>query len=190
LETILKAIEEFDQAAFLFLNHLHHPILDFLMLWASDKYIWIPLYGFLLYLIVKTFKTGSAPVILALIAVIVLSDQTASSLMKPLFERFRPCHDPELHEQVRLVAGCGGKFGFASSHAANTFGLAFFIWAALKTACRYIWTIFLWAALVSYSRIYLGVHYPGDILAGALIGAAAAGFMWRVYKISLHRLGY
>lgn len=129
-------------------------------------------------------------VILALIVVIILSDQAASSLMKPLFERFRPCHDPELQEQVRLVAGCGGRFGLASSHAANSFGLALFIWIALKRTYRYIWLMFIWAAFVSYSRIYLGVHYPGDILVGALAGIISAILMWRLCKIGVRRLWY
>src|SRR5690606_4235929 len=103
---------------------------------------------------------------------IALADQVTSALMKPYFMRLRPTHEPDLARLVHTVNQYkGGKFGFASSHAANTFGVATFLFLALKDSYRYTGLLFLWAGAVSYTRIYLGVHYPGDILAGALVGA-------------------
>ena len=110
-----------------------------------------------------------------------MTDQFTSGLMKPFFERLRPSHEPALEGMVHMVSGySGGKYGFASSHAANTFGIAMFLSCLLKVEKPWINWLFLWAALVSYTRIYLGVHYPGDIIVGALIGVA---FGWLVFKL-------
>lgn len=130
--------------------------------------------------------------IASLILTIVVADQTASTLLKPTIQRLRPCHVAYLQNKIHLVVeSCGGTYGFASSHAANSFGLAMAIWLVCRAAGpvsnrykKYLWCFFPWAAVVSYSRIYVGVHYPLDVLAGALIGCGAAYLsVWAVQKL-------
>jgi undecaprenyl-diphosphatase len=103
--------------------------------------------------------------------------------MKPFFARLRPSREPSLEGLVHLVNGyTGGKYGFASSHAANTFATAFFFWLLFKDRYRWVWVLFVWAVVMTYTRIYLGAHYPGDILVGMLIGLGAAWTGFTVQK--------
>lgn len=179
MNEVINKLEYWDQQLFLFLNGLHASALDWPMYWISEKYTWIPFYAIILAFIIWQFKYKAIYLLLGIGLVILFADQLTSGLMKPLFERPRPCHEPVLEGLVYLVKGCGGKFGFASSHAANTFGLAMFLWLTFKDRYGWISIIFLWATVVSFSRIYLGVHYPLDIIVGGLLGALIA---WSVYK--------
>ncbi len=118
--------------------------------------------------------------VLFLAALIALSDQSSVHLFKNVFERLRPCHNPDLEGMVHLVRGhCGGKYGFISSHASNTFAVAIFLRSVLRTRPVVI-LLFAWAVLVCYSRIYLGVHYFCDVLVGGLWGAFLG---WRMYRL-------
>jgi undecaprenyl-diphosphatase len=164
-------IANLDRELFFILNGLHASWLDPVMFYVSKTFTSLPLYGFLLYLIIRTFKTQSWVPLLLIALCITGTDRITSGLMKPTFERLRPTHEPMLQDRVHTVKGyTGGKFGFASSHAANTFGVALFAFLLLRTQYRGMGYLFLWAGIVSYTRIYLGVHYPGDILVGAVVG--------------------
>ena len=112
--------------------------------------------------------------VLTLAAAVAISDQTASALLKPLTLRLRPCHEPALQNLIHPVLECGGQYGFASSHAANTFALATGVWLLVGKQHPWVKWLYLWAFLVAYSRIYVGAHYPLDILAGTGIGVLAA----------------
>ncbi len=169
---MIEFLIKLDTQLFLFLNEIHNPFWDELMYWISYKYTWIPLYAFFLILIIKHYKWKSLYIIVAVALLITLSDQISVKVFKFGFERLRPCHNPNLEGLVHIVKGhCGGKYGFVSSHAANTFALAMFLSLLFKSFYKYSTLLLLfWAAIVSYSRIYLGVHYPADILGGALLG--------------------
>jgi undecaprenyl-diphosphatase len=151
----------------------------------SSKILWLPLYVLFLYLIVKQYKKQSWLIILLIIAGIALTDSLSVVLFKDIFLRLRPSHNPAFEGMIHLVNGYkGGDYGFVSSHAANTFALATTLSYFLKSKLRYFpYFIYSWAAIVSYSRIYLGVHYPADVVCGALFGSFIALLMLKIYRI-------
>lgn len=169
---MIDQLRALDRSAFLAINGAHSPWADALMHTVSLMAVWIPLYVFLLYLVrVRWGLRGlvwSLPVIAAMVW---CTDSGSVLLFKETVHRLRPCHVPELAGLVRTIDGCGGAFGFVSSHASNHFGIAAFMIGALRGTPRWSrWALPGWAALIAYSRIYLGVHYPFDVLAGGLYG--------------------
>jgi undecaprenyl-diphosphatase len=174
----MTTIQDLDTQFFLWLNSFNSPKFDGIMAWISAKNSWIPLYILIIATIFYFFKKKGLFYILSLIVAVALSDQFASSLLKPLFKRLRPCHEPALQNLIHLVGNCGGQFGFCSSHAANSFALATLLnlfggkqWKALPI-------MYVWAFVVSYSRIYVGVHYPIDVLVGAFVGIFFANIVY------------
>jgi undecaprenyl-diphosphatase len=135
-----------------------------------------------LYLVIKEYKKESWIILLGIAITILLADQITASFMKPYFARLRPSREPTLQGLIHIVKGyTGGQFGFASSHAANTFGTATFFFLAFGKTKRWIIWLFVWAAFMTYTRIYLGVHYPGDILVGGIVGMICG---WVGFKCS------
>ena len=176
-------IERIDQAVFLFLNSLHKPFWDEVMWVISAKLPWLPLYLFILIMLGIKYKKKFLIIFPLLLLTVTLSDQLSVHAFKEVFQRLRPCHEPALDGLVHIVNGkCGGKFGFVSSHAANTFAVAVLSLNLLRRKW-FITGILAWAALVSYSRVYLGVHYPGDIICGGLLGAVIGYAMFKLYSL-------
>lgn len=140
--------------------------------WISERFSWVPLYVVLAVLMILKFKWRLLILAPFVTLLVISSDQISVHLFKDVFMRLRPCHNPLIADLVHTVNNhCGGQYGFVSSHAANTFALACFVGLVLKNHFKWMLPFMLsWAAIVSYSRIYLGVHYPGDILGGALLG--------------------
>ncbi|MBR6092127.1 MAG: phosphatase PAP2 family protein [Bacteroidales bacterium] len=165
-------LNNWDHQLFLFLNGLHVGWLDPVMTFISSELGWIPFYAVLVFLVFYKYKWKGLWVLLGVAVAITLSDQIASHLFKPMVMRLRPCHDPLTKDLVYLPDGhCGGLYGFMSSHASNTFALASLIYMTMKKHYSKIgWVMFPWAALVSYSRIYMGAHFPGDVICGAALG--------------------
>lgn len=188
LQLMLKHLKNWDEEVFLWLNSFHTEALDPIVLQLTQTITWIPLYLLLLYLIYRNDPKNSAWVIGGLMCTILLADQLSSGLMKPYFERLRPCHDPRWEGILHLYGRCGGLYGFVSSHAANTFGLATFLTLKLGKQQKAIAWLFLYALLVSYTRIYLGVHYPLDVVFGAFVGVLAAYFSWLLVVVLKRKL--
>ena len=165
-----ESLIELDKQLLLFGNSFHSPFWDNFISIFSGKLVWIPAALAILYVIIRTEKRRSVWVLLFLVLTVVLTDQISSSIIKPLVERWRPTREPSLEGLVQLVHGyMGGHYGFVSSHAANSFGVALFT-SLLFRRKWYTWTIFVWALANVYTRIYLGVHYPLDILGGMILG--------------------
>ncbi len=178
----MEKIIELDRQLFLFLNELHVAWLDQPMFLISTEWFWFPLYGFLVYLMVKKTKKQSWLPILAILVTVLLSDQISGKIKRSV-QRYRPSHDILLENQVHTVNGYrGGMYGFVSSHAANTFAVAFFVSLFLELSFVYFQLLFFWAVLVSYSRLYLGVHFPMDLLCGGCLGLLIAGIVFLLAK--------
>lgn len=179
---MLDYLKQLDTQLFLFFNSHNNPFWDSVMWYFSGKYFWIPLYLCLLGYVIYKYRKQSWIILVGVIILILLSDQISSGIIKPLVERLRPSHDPSLAGLVHIVHNYrGGPYGFLSSHAANTFAFAVYI-ALLFRIKAFTWCILIWAAVVSFSRIYLGVHYPGDVLCGALLGIVIG---YGVYKVTV-----
>lgn len=180
---MIEKILVYERSAFFALNGSDSVFLDHFMWLYSGKAVWLPLAIFLLLvLLYKKNWRESLLIILAIVLVVTLCDQFASHLCKPLFTRFRPTHHPDFMEDVKTVFGYrGGRYGFISSHAANAFGFATLLSLIIRD--KFLsWTLFLWAVLTAYTRIYLGVHFISDIVPGILVGLCFGYFVYRLYR--------
>lgn len=180
---MVEKILTYERDLFFMLNGSDSPFLDRFMWLYSGKAVWLPLAAFILVvLLYKKNWRESLFILLAIVLVITLCDQFASHVCKPIFTRFRPTHHPDFMDQVKTVFDYrGGRYGFISSHAANAFGFATFM-SLLFRYRLFTWTIFFWAALTAYTRVYLGVHFISDIVPGAVAGIF---FGWIVYWLYL-----
>lgn len=180
-------LERFDQQLFLFINSSNSPFFDHFMYAISGRLIWVPLYlAILIYLGIK-YKRKFLIILIFIILAATLADQS-SVIVKNIFHRLRPCHEPSIIGIVHLVNGeCGGVYGFVSSHATNCFDVALLSLLFIKKRW-YTISIIFWAGIIGYSRIYLGVHYPGDVICGSFLGAFIGWSMYNLYILTDNKI--
>jgi undecaprenyl-diphosphatase len=174
-------LERLDQQLFLYLNSFNSPFFDQVMSIISGTATWIPLYlAILIYLGIKLKRKFL--ILLVVIAVAVTLSDQISVLIKNSVHRFRPCHQPSLEGIVHLVNGyCGGLYGFVSSHASNSFMVATLCLLLIRKRW-FTCSMIIWAMIIGYSRIYLGVHYPGDVLCGSMLGVLVGWVIFKLYE--------
>ncbi|HRE50546.1 MAG TPA: phosphatase PAP2 family protein [Flavitalea sp.] len=177
-------LDKTDREVFSFIHaSASSPYLDWLMMAMRNPPIWIPLYAFMLYWIIRKHKQFAWPFILLSLVGFAITDFVSASILKPFFARPRPCYDPELTAILRNLIGCGGRYGLPSSHASNHFGLAAFWFLAVShiSGKKWYW-LWIWAILICYAQVYVGKHYPFDIIVGAGLGITVGclmGFLFR-----------
>jgi len=184
----IQSLIELDQELLLFINSFHNGYWDNFFWMFTSKEVWVPLYLTIAYIIFKNQGLRGLGTVLAIGLLITLCDQISTNVFKEGFERLRPSRDPDLQYLVHLINGKrGGMFGFVSSHSTNSFGLAMFT-SLLFRKRTYTIFIFAWAAINAYSRMYMGVHYPGDIIGGLLLGLLLGQLVYSLYIKLIPRL--
>jgi undecaprenyl-diphosphatase len=177
-------LEHLDQQLLLFINSHNSPFWDTVMYTLSGRVIWAPLYlAILIYLGVR-YKRKFLVILIFIILAVTMADQFSVQLFKNVFHRLRPCHEPSLQGLIHLVNGeCGGLYGFVSSHASNSFNVALLSLMFIRKRW-YTISIITWASVIGYSRIYLGLHYPGDVICGAMLGALIGWGCYKLYEMT------
>lgn len=182
----IEWIEALDIQLLLLINGLSSPFLDNLMWTFSSKLFGVPFYLIFILILFKNKPFRSAiTCTFLLVLVVVLSDLTAKYCFKEIFQRFRPSHNLILKDQLTFLNKpdgtfyIGGLYGFISSHACNMFALSFLFYKYIKNKFpKSIWLLLFWASLISFSRIYLGVHFPSDVIVGGIVGIVIAQFLY------------
>lgn len=186
---MIEWLEHLDQQIILFINGLHNPVLDEIMWYISSKFLWFPFYLFLFVLVYIKFSLRSA-ILFTLFgfAAVGLADFLATFVFKEMIARYRPSHHLEISQFLNFYEFKpgeyyrGGQYGFVSGHATNSFVIAVMFIQRLRSTYRWITPLLIvWASLVCYSRMHLGVHYLSDIIGGALLGTLIALIVYRIY---------
>ncbi|AEG99997.1 MULTISPECIES: phosphatase PAP2 family protein [unclassified Lacinutrix] len=179
---MLEQLVELDKELFLYLNNLGNVYWDAFWMFYTAKFHWIPFYAILLYLLYKRLNSKMFILTLILVVFMITFTDQVTNLFKYGVARFRPCHDPSINTMMRIVKeGCGGRFGYFSGHSSNSMAVAIFTGLILRERYKYfIYIMIVWAILMGYSRIYIGVHFPLDVLSGFIFGGLS-GFAF--YKL-------
>ena len=202
---LLTWLEKIDRILFVLVQHdSDSSVLDTIMPYVREPLTWVPLYAFMLYYAFhagKRIQRQSASAdgpnsvrskawafILLSVVTFAITDSLTAQVLKPLFERPRPCHDPEMQNYLRGLVDCGGLYSMPSNHAANHFALATFWYFSIRTINGRKWPwLWLWAALICYAQVYVGKHYPADVLVGAIVGILTGLGMSRLFGYWEHR---
>src|ERR1700754_629806 len=182
---LLTWLDHLDKTLFVLIQHdSDHFLLDTILPLLRDPFTWIPLYLFMLLFAIFKGKNKALPFIVLSVLTFAITDSLTAQVLKPVFGRLRPCHDPEMQATVRSLVDCGGLYSMPSNHAANHFGLASFWFFSLRAITGKKWR-WLWfcAAAVCYAQIYVGKHYPFDIAVGSLTGFLTGLGMSRLFLV-------
>ena len=184
---MIEQLIAWDKELFLQIHQgMASPLFDAVMLFMRDAKSWIPLYLLIVFLAVRKYKLNGLLFIVTAVLVVVATDRFSAGFMKPFFERLRPCHNPDFLAAgyIRNLLNCGGEFGFISSHATNHFGLAVVFTWFFKQLYSYKytnWVFYLWAGIISFAQVYVGKHYPADVIVGAFFGILIGFLVLKIY---------
>ncbi|MCC6721215.1 MAG: phosphatase PAP2 family protein [Bacteroidia bacterium] len=193
---MIEALYNFDIELFYFVNHvIRNDFFDMIMPILRGKFTWIPLYILIIYLVIKKYKKSGYLIILFALLTVFFSDLISSQILKPFFERIRPCNIADFADWINLPIGKGSGWSFTSSHAANHFALAIFfsqIFEGFKTKKSILLLFILWASAISFAQVYIGFHFPADVFAGAVIGiiVGLTGSLICMRKIKKRKIDY
>ena len=179
---MLDKILSLDEKLFVYLNSLGSESFDGFWLLITKQTTWIPFFLLLLYVIYKKVGQKQLLYLIVFIAVLLLFTDQITNLVKHSFQRLRPCSNPEINSFIRIVQ-TRTSFSFFSGHAANTMAVTVFLYSIFKRDYNHLWLLFFWPLIFAYSRIYLGLHYPLDILSGYLFGATMGFLIFKLYRI-------
>lgn len=187
-----NAIIEFDQSLFTLINgEWANAVLDYILVPIRNKYFWIPLYIFIITFTVLNFKKRSYWYLFFILLTFAVTDLASSKIIKESIKRARPCHEIGGMEDTRLLVPCGSGYSFTSSHATNHFGIAFFIIFTFGRKRRWVSLAFIiWAAMISYAQVYVGVHYPLDVICGTLLGICMAFLTAELYFFTMKKMEF
>ena len=186
--TLLQILEHWDAILFQYMNgSLGNALFDAVLPFFREKWFWAPLYLFIGAFVWLNFGKKGWLIVIGLVAAVGLADFTSSTLVKKNVQRLRPCNDPAMVEKVTLRASCGSGYSFTSSHAANHFAAAIFLIGVFGGLKRWVRPVALgWATTIAFAQVYVGVHYPGDVLCGAILGSAIGWWVLITYRKMQH----
>jgi undecaprenyl-diphosphatase len=185
---MLKPILNFDRSLFRFINQdCSNGVFDVLMPFLRNQYTWVPVYIFLLVFMLVNFRNKAIWWVLFFLASFAVSDLATNQLIKAWFQRPRPCVDAATYQWVRMLIPCSSSYGFVSSHASNHFAISAFSFFTMRQFAKpWIWLFYVWAALVCIAQVYVGAHFPFDVMGGAMFGLLIG---WRMATIFNQRFG-
>jgi membrane-associated phospholipid phosphatase len=175
---------QFDRHLFYFINHdLANPFFDWIMPWLRNPKFWIPLYLFIIAFCIWKYKKTGVIIIVLMALSAGFADFTSASIIKPIVKRVRPCHDQVVSQTDILRVGCGPAYSFPSTHATDHFAMAFFLILLFHKKWRWIWLwAILWAGTISFAQVYVGVHFPVDVICGAVYGVLVGCLFAMLFK--------
>jgi undecaprenyl-diphosphatase len=190
--SLLQWLDHLDKVLFVLIQHdSDASLLDTVMPFVREPLVWAPFYAFMAYYAFRTGKQRAWLFILLSVVTFTITDSLCAQLLKPLFSRPRPCHDAEVQVYLRSLIDCGGMYSMPSNHAANHFGLATFWYFSIRSLNGRKWPwLWLWAALICYAQVYVGKHYPSDVLVGAVVGMLTGLGISRLFVYWTHRQGH